>query len=69
MMQSICQALRPGGRVVFVEYRGEDPLVPIKALHKMTVAQLRQEMTPFPLRWVETRSLLPRQHVIIFRKV
>ena len=41
MMANICKALRPGGRVVFIEYRGEDPTVPIKLLHKMTEAQVR----------------------------
>jgi len=68
MMDNICQALKPGGRVVFVEYRGEDPSVPIKRLHKMTVAQVRKEMEVHPLEWVETIGTLPRQHIIIFRK-
>jgi precorrin-6B methylase 2 len=68
MMQSICAALRRGGKLVFVEYRAEDPQVPIKAVHKMTEAQVRLEMKPWPLEWVETRSELPRQHIIIFRR-
>jgi ubiquinone/menaquinone biosynthesis C-methylase UbiE len=68
MMVNICKALKPGGRVVFVEYRGEDPTVPIKALHKMTVPQVRKEMVPQPLEWVETIETLPRQHIIIFKK-
>jgi ubiquinone/menaquinone biosynthesis C-methylase UbiE len=68
MMQGICNALKPGGRVVFVEYRGEDPQVPIKATHKMTEAQVRKEMVPLPLDWVETIGVLPRQHIIVFRK-
>ena len=68
MMEKICQALKPGGRVAFVEYRGEDPEVPIKALHKMTVAQVRKEMSGHPLEWVTTVETLPRQHIIVFRR-
>jgi SAM-dependent methyltransferase len=61
-------ALKPGGEIVFVEYRGEDPNVPIKALHKMTVAQVRLEMRQFPLTFVRADERLPIQHIIIFRK-
>jgi SAM-dependent methyltransferase len=67
MMQGICRALKPGGRVVFVEYRGEDPNVPIKPLHKMTQAQVKKEMSVLPLDWVQTIEVLPRQHIIVFR--
>lgn len=68
MMQGIVRALKPGGRVAFVEYRGEDPQVPIKPLHKMTEAQVRKEMEALPLAWVETVRTLPRQHLMVFRK-
>ncbi len=68
MMQAICRALKPGGRVVFVEYRAEDPGVPIKRVHKMTELQVRKEAAVHPLEWVETIATLPRQHIIIFRK-
>jgi predicted methyltransferase len=68
MLAAICRRLKPGGRVVFVEYRGEDPEVPIKPLHKMTEAQVKKEMTAQPLDYVTTVRTLPRQHVIIFRK-
>ena len=68
MMDAIFRGVKPGGRVIFVEYRGEDPTVPIKPLHKMTVAQVKKEMSVFPLDWVETIDSLPRQHVIVFRK-
>lgn len=68
VMRSIVQALKPGGRVVFVEYRGEDPSVPILPLHKMSVAQVRREMQRFPLVWERTAERLPLQHVIVFRK-
>lgn len=68
MMDAVCKQLKPGGRVVFIEYRGEDPSVPIKPLHKMTEAQVKKEMAPLPLEHVETLKTLPRQHLIIFRK-
>ncbi len=68
MMRGICDGLRPGGRVVFVEYRAEDPAVPIKPVHKMTEAQVKKEMALMPLEWVETKRNLPWQHVIVFRK-
>ena len=65
---AVCRSLKPGGRLVFVEYRGEDPEVPIKPLHKMTEAQVKLEMSEQPLDYVETVRSLPRQHLIIFRK-
>jgi len=68
MTQAMSKALKPGGRIVFVEFRGEDPKVPIKPLHKMTVAQLRKEMGLHPLEWKESIEVLPRQHIIIFKK-
>jgi hypothetical protein len=68
MMQAICLALKPGGLVVLVEYRGEDPNVPIKPLHKMTEVQVKREMATLPLDWVQTIERLPRQHIIAFRK-
>jgi SAM-dependent methyltransferase len=68
MVEAMCRALKPTGRIVFVEFRGEDPKVPIKPLHKMTAAQVRKEMAVHPLQWLETSEVLPRQHIIIFRK-
>jgi hypothetical protein len=51
-----------------VEYRGEDPAVPIKRLHKMTAAQVKKEMTVHPVTFDRVIATLPRQHIIIFRK-
>ena len=68
MMRHICRSLKPGGRVVFAEYRGEDPDVPIKPLHKMTEAQVKKEMAVQPLRWIRTIAALPRQHLIVFER-
>ena len=68
MMRGIVRALRPGGRVFLVEYRGEDPAVPIKRLHKMTQKQAIREMQAAGLRWIETRDVLPTQHFMVFQK-
>ena len=68
MAEAMCRALKPGGRLVFVEYRREDPAVAIKLVHKMTEAQVRKEMSVQPLEWVETINALPQQHIIVFRK-
>jgi ubiquinone/menaquinone biosynthesis C-methylase UbiE len=70
MLQDISVALKPGGRLVFVEYRKEDPDVPIKEVHKMSQAQVRKEaeQPETGLMWSETIHILPRQHVIVFRK-
>ena len=68
MMESIVKGLKPGGRVVQIEYRGEDPDVPIKLVHKMTVAQAKKEMAAVGLVWKETKDFLPQQHFIVFEK-
>ena len=69
MMQGIVAGLREGGRVVLVEYRGEDRSVPIKELHKMTERQARREMAAVGLEWQTTEDFLPRQHVMVFTLV
>jgi ubiquinone/menaquinone biosynthesis C-methylase UbiE len=68
MTDAMVQALKPGGRLVFVEYRLEDPDVPIKLVHKMSEKQVVKEMGAFPLRFVKTIDTLPWQHIIIFEK-
>ena len=69
MTRRMTDALKPGGRLVFVEYRGEERWIPIKPLHKMTAAQVRKEMSLHPrLAFVENRTNLPRQHILVFRK-
>ena len=68
MLTSIVRALKHGGRLAFVEYRGNDPKVPIKPLHTMTEAQVRKEASVHPLEWVKTVSDLPWQQVIVFRR-
>ena len=74
MMESILDALKPGGRVMLVEYRLEDPTVPIKERHKMSEAQAKLEMaavgdaTRGQLEFVENISVLPQQHLMVFRR-
>ncbi|MGA7955057.1 MAG: methyltransferase domain-containing protein [Gloeobacterales cyanobacterium] len=68
MMQAIVKSLKPGGRVVLLEYRGEDLNVPIKPVHKMTQDQVRKEMAAVQLIWKETKDFLPYQHLLIFEK-
>ena len=69
MIDGIYKALRPGGRIFFLEYRGEDDSVPIRPLHKMTEEQVIKEMSVFGLEWTETLDFLPWQHMMIFTKV
>ena len=68
MSQAIFSALKPGGRLVLIEYRGEDASVPIKPLHKMTQQQVRKEMQALGFRWEGTRDFLPQQHFMTFTK-
>ncbi len=68
MLDRIREALKPGGRIVFLEYRAEDPNVPIRTEHKMTVAQVRAEVQPEGYRFDRTIEVLPEQHIIVFRK-
>jgi ubiquinone/menaquinone biosynthesis C-methylase UbiE len=69
MLAAIVRALKPGGQLAFVEFRGGDQSVPIKPLHTMTEAQVRKEAAIQPLEWVKTVRDLPWQHVIVFRKL
>ncbi len=68
MMLGIVAGLKPDGRVVLIEYRGEDPTIPIKPLHKMTEQQVIREMEAVGLQWRETQSFLPQQHFMVFEK-
>ena len=69
MIRNMIAGLKKGGRIVFVEYRKEDPKVPIKEVHKMSEAQVKKEMAVHPaLEYAETIATLPRQHIIVFKK-
>jgi ubiquinone/menaquinone biosynthesis C-methylase UbiE len=68
MLDRIRESLKPEGRIVFLEYRAEDPNVPIRPEHKMTADQVRAEVQPEGYRFEKTIEVLPQQHIIIFRK-
>lgn len=68
MGTAMARALKTGGRLVLIEYRAEDPRVPIKRLHKMSEQQAQQEMAALGLQWVETGDFLPQQHFLVFQK-
>jgi len=68
VMTKVRKALKAGGRVVFVEYRKEDPQVRIKEVHKMSVAQLEKEMKAIGLTRLRTVETLPLQHIVVFEK-
>ena len=68
VLASVMKSLKPGGRIAFVEYKAEDPRVPIKPLHKMSEAQIKREAGVFVLDWERTVGTLPWQHLVVFRK-
>jgi ubiquinone/menaquinone biosynthesis C-methylase UbiE len=68
MLRGIREGLKPGGRLVLIEYRGEDARVPIRPEHKMTVKQVRTELEPEGFRFEKSLEVLPWQHILIFRK-
>ena len=68
VMEGVVKSLKPGGKAVLVEYRGENPFISIKRLHKMTQKQVKKEMKAVGLTWKETKELLPEQHLMIFEK-
>jgi ubiquinone/menaquinone biosynthesis C-methylase UbiE len=68
MMQRIKDALKPNGRVVLVEFRKEDPNVPIQPLHKMSVQDVRGELEPMGFKFQRSLEFLPWQHIIFFTK-
>ena len=68
MIKSLYDALKPGGCIYLLEYRAEDPNVPIKPLHKMSQAQAKKEMAFVGFKWEKTMDELPWQHFMIFRK-
>lgn len=67
-LKGLRRALRPGGRLVLVEFRGEDPEIPIRPEHKMTFAQVRREIEPQGFTFKERFDFLPWQHIIVFEK-
>ncbi|HKW96994.1 MAG TPA: class I SAM-dependent methyltransferase [Bryobacteraceae bacterium] len=68
MLRKIRESLKPDGRLVLLEYRKEDPNIPIRPEHKMSVAEVQAEVTPEGFRFEKNLDTLPRQHILIFRK-
>ncbi len=68
MLRGIRSALKPDGRLVLLEYRKEDPFVPILAEHKMSIAEVKAELEPEGFRLTQTIETLPRQHILIFKR-
>lgn len=70
MVSDLSRILKPGGRIAWVEYRLEDPKVPIKLVHKMTEEQVKKEASrkEFGLEYVKTIEKLPQQHIVIFKR-
>jgi len=66
MLANIRKALKPGGRLVLIEYKGEDRSIPILPSHKMTVAQAKLEVEHEGFTLTTVNSSLPRQHVLVF---
>jgi ubiquinone/menaquinone biosynthesis C-methylase UbiE len=68
MMEAVVRALKPGGRLALVEYKAEDPSVPIRPLHKMTLEQAKKEMAVTGLQFRQNKDILPQQHLMFFQK-
>jgi ubiquinone/menaquinone biosynthesis C-methylase UbiE len=68
MLQGMRSALKPAGRLVLIEYRKEDPGVPIRPEHRMSVAEVKAEVEPEGFRLERVLEDLPRQHILIFTK-
>ena len=68
MLRGLLAALKPGGRLVLLEYKKEDPSIPIRLEHKMTVAEAKLEVEAEGFRLARVGTELPRQHVLVFEK-
>lgn len=69
MLQHIRAALKPDGRLVLLEYRKEDPAIPIRQEHKMSVTEVKAEVEAEGYKLDKVVETLPRQHIIVFRKL
>ena len=68
MLRGIRASLKPDGRLVLLEYRKEDPKIPIREEHKMTVAEVRTELEAEGFHLAQVIETLPRQHILILTK-
>lgn len=68
MLRHMHEQLKPGGRLVLLEYRKEDPAIPIRIDHKMTVAEAKMEVEAEGYTLSKVDEVLPRQHILIFTR-
>lgn len=68
MLSALAKALKPGGKILLLEYREEDPAINIKALHKMSVKQVSREMEANGFKLYKKEDFLPIQHFLIYEK-
>ena len=68
MLRGLRAALKPGGRLVLLEYKKEDPSIPIRPDHKMSVAEAKLEVEAEGFRLSRVGNQLPRQHILVFEK-
>jgi len=68
MLRKMREAIRPGGRLVLLEYRKEDPSIPIRLDHKMSVAEAKLEVEAEGFQLSKVEGVLPRQHILIFTR-
>lgn len=68
MLTALHKALKPEGKLLLLEYRAEDPSIPIKELHKLSVAQAKKELAANGFALAEKKDFLPIQHYLLFRK-
>ncbi len=69
MLQAIRTSLKPDGKILLLEYRAEDPSIPIKKLHKLSVAQATKELEANGFKLVHKGDFLPIQHFLVYQKV
>ncbi len=68
MLQKMRESLKPGGRLVLLEYRKEDPAIPIRFEHKMSVAEAKLELEAEGFKLSRVEEMLPRQHILVFTR-
>ncbi|MBI1875397.1 MAG: class I SAM-dependent methyltransferase [Acidobacteria bacterium] len=68
MLHRIREALRPGGRLVLLEFRKEDPAIPIRFEHKLSVSEAKLEMEPEGFKLTTVNDDLPWQHILVFTR-
>jgi ubiquinone/menaquinone biosynthesis C-methylase UbiE len=66
MLQKLRTALKPAGRLALLEYRKEDPAIPIKFEHKMSIQEAKAELEAEGFKLSKVDESLPRQHILIF---